>query len=494
MKKQQEYSRSLDEAERTITKDQPDPKLEEVDDSASGRFGPVSAEDAWVPGMIEVVFRKASQSGVETDFFERRERKEFSKAWPERLRSVLISYGLVSWKASFPLRYPWSIESDDEAHKNYKASGRDKFVTFNFPREAETRRIADELRELPELEQAVAVPRIGPPSGPLHEPLMGTTDQPVNTVCGPSGCLTSQWYIFRCHVDQAWNRSTASGKGVTIADIDWGFNRDHQDLTRRIKETRNMFPNPPNPIDVNFGSRCDHGTAALGLAGAEVNGRGMAGVAFGADLWAIQGGMDSIADHSLWVAGINFVRTHPGAGRRVIMLEIQTILGGNIEMIPTIRAEIMAAIGDNIVVCVPAGNSVGDAGIDDDRNPIPLTGSILVGATRFDASANILGGSKSGCRVVVYAPGDRGRDLTCGFPSNDSYRNGFGFTSGAVPKVAGAVALMLEKNPQLTHAQVREILSQSQIPVVDDSSNQVGVLLNAEQAVCEALHRAGGQC
>jgi subtilisin family serine protease len=127
-----------------------------------------------------------------------------------------------------------------------------------------------------------------------------------------------------------------------------------------------------------------------------------------------------------------------------------------------------------------------DAGIGDDNNPIPTTGSILVGATRFAPLENIRI-SNGGCRVVVYAPGDLSIDVTCGLPDN-GYVPGFGGTSSAVAKVAGVAALMLEKNPTLTHHQVRDIMSRSQIRVVDNSSNPVGVLLDADQAVSAACH------
>jgi hypothetical protein len=492
MKMTQETSSLIHRAESTDSEFE---KLEGLDRSDETIFEPLPLDQGWMPGLIEVVFKDATRSGVRQWNFEEEDlRKEFSTAWPDSLKSVLKSHNLVSWKPSFPLRYPWTSESPEQARESYEKAGRDKFVTLNFPPDAETRRIADTLRDVPAIEQAVAVPRVAPPSGPLDEPLMGTSDQPIDTVCDPSGCLKSQWYIFRCHVNEAWNGNMkVSGKGVTIADIDWGFNLNHQDLKEQITNTKSVLPGASDPHDVGVGGRRAHGTAALGLAGAQVNGRGMAGIAFGAKLWAIQAGTDEIEDHSLWVAALNFATHEPSAGRKIIFLEIQTAHGGNIEMVPTIRTEIMAAINTNVVVCVPAGNISGDASVDDDGYDIPESGSILVGAIRFGLG-NILGGSKSGDRVVVYAPGDRTFDLTCSHLGNDRYRNGFGGTSGAVAKVAGAVALMLEANSDLTHEQTREILRQSPTPVFDNSSNRIGSLLNAKHAVCEALKLAGQQC
>ncbi len=471
--------------------DEPGPRLEEIDDSTSGRFKPAS-KLAWVPGKIEVVFEVASLSGVhDWDFSNEGARKEFAKDWTDELTALLKTNKLRVWKPSFPLRYPWSPEeSDEKAIEKYREAGRDRFVTFTFPRNANVRRIAHELRALPEISRAVPMPRMAPPAPPPNEPLTGESDQLADTVCRNGRCLQNQWYIFRCSVDQAWN--SASGRGVTIADVDWGFAPDHQDLANRIRQTQNVIPGL-SPVNVRNGNRCDHGNAALGLAGAEVNSLGMAGIAFEADLWAIQGGTEQIDIPDLWVAGIHFVHTQQTAGRKVIILEVQTANGGNVEMSPMISEEIMIAIRENVVVCVPAGNAGLNAAIGDDGCPIPPTGSILVGATRYDPLLNIRGGSNGGCRVTVYAPGDAAFDLTCGLQP-DCYRNGFGGTSGAVAKVAGVVALMLEKDPTLAHADVRRILAQSQIPVVDDPGNRVGVLLNAEQAVSEAMRRANGHC
>jgi len=472
--------------------DQPAPKIEKINFS-KGRFREISPRDAWLPGLIEVVFKDPTRSGVRSwNFADEKAREEFSEAWPEGLRKALSANGLIAWQPSFPLQYPWTAkQSTEAATERYRASGHDKFVTFRFAAEAETRLIADKLRELPEIEQAVAVPRIGAPSGPMEEPLVGTSDQP-DPICNDGDCVYTQWYIFRCNVDKAWEKKNAagagiSGKGVVIADIDWGFNTNHQDLIARVARTQNVFQNSSNPTSVANGNRLHHGTAVLGIAGAEVNARGIAGIAFGADLWAIQAGLDNIENHSLWVAGVDYVRSQTTAARKVIILEVETAIGGNIEMVPTIAHEIRLAIAEQIVVCVPAGNGLRDAGIGDDDHPIPDTGSILVGATNFDAQANIRGVSNFGSRVVVYAPGDPTMDVTCGV-TDDRYIAAFGGTSSAVAKVAGVAALILERNPLITHGQVRDILARSQIVVVDDQNDPVGVLLDADQAVFDARH------
>ena len=88
--------------------------------------------------------------------------------------------------------------------------------------------------------------------------------------------------------------------------------------------------------------------------------------------------------------------------------------------------------------------------------------------------------------MVVAAPGDGSNDLTCGIGSDSNYRNGFGGTSGATPKVAATAALMLSVAPSLTHQQIRSILNSTGGPVVTAAGRPVGTFLNCEAAVRQA--------
>jgi subtilisin family serine protease len=214
-------------------------------------------------------------------------------------------------------------------------------------------------------------------------------------------------------------------------------------------------------------------------------------------LWPIQAstGTGAALGGSEWVRDIEWVRTANSGGRRkVIILEVQTGSYGNIEMLPSVNAAIHTAIAGGVVVCVAAGNGNRDAGIDDAGKPIPPTGSIFVGATEYHATENRRASfSNFGSQVVVCAPGDATHDVTCNSTADNAYRNGFGGTSGATPKVAGAVALMLAATPHLTHVDLRAILHNTGGPIVTDAAKPVGTFLNSEAAVREAVQRATGR-
>jgi hypothetical protein len=336
----------------------------------------------------------------------------------------------------------------------------------------------------------IPLPEAAPPATPINEPLVGATDQVVvNPVTG----LENQWYIYRCRIDKAW--PLASGAGVVIADVDWGYRTTHEELLTRLNIAR-AYNSYDGGTNVSYGNSVSHGTAVTGLAGGADNDKGMAGIAFGAELWPVQAnaGPGAPLGGNAWARGIDWVRTADSGGKRkVVILEVQTGTYGNYEMVPSVNAAIQTAIASGVVVCVAAGNGNRDAGLDDSNNPIPDTGSILVGATEYHSTENRRASfSNYNARVTVCAPGDGSHDLTVSSTSDTAYRNGFGGTSGATPKVAAIAAMMLERNPSLTHAEVRTILRNSGTAVVTDPARPVGTFLNAEAAVLAAKPRTWG--
>ena len=477
------------------TKPTPPPSGGNVQDPEPVRFGPTNPPqgpapaDAFEPGLVEVEFRDR----VRARMTRRSSEAPLGIVSAEGanlsgLNELLNRYKLQKAEPSFQT----STEQAGLTQARSRARGVDvpnleSFVTLHFPPEADTQQIADELRKLDEVERAVAVPKAIPPLSPLNEPLLGVSDQ---LVLNPATNLENQWYIFRCGTDRAW--AMATGEGVVVADIDWGFLITHQDFASRVDSSRayNSFDGGNN---VSTGNYIYHGTAVLGLVGAGDNDLGIVGFAPRASLWPVQAdiGPGPRLVGNTWANAINWVRTSDSGGRRkVIILEVQTAAFGNYEQVLSVNAAIRTAISEGIVVCVPAGNGNRDAGIDDSGNPIPETGSILVGATLYHSTENRrLGRSNWSPRIVVSAPGDESHDVTCSYLSETGYRNPFGGTSGAAPKVAGTVALMLEVNPELTHEQIRTILNTTGSPIVTDPAKPVGTFLNAEAAVGQAAQR-----
>jgi len=394
------------------------------------------------------------------------------------LRKIKNEHGLLRYEASFSFTPPGL-----PPEKN-PPPGRDRFFTLYFPAEEDARLIARKFNELEDIENASPARPIEPPRDPTMEPL----------VMGPVKDLDWQWYIPRCGIDLAWalkgQKQFFSGQGVVLADIDWGYRTTHQEFAGRIEKKYNSITGSDE--FVSDGSRVSHGTAVLGLLGAAGNGEGMIGVAYGSSLWLIQAGdgNPSATDFQHWWFAVDYVRRTSSGGRpKVICLEAQTVDDLSIESDALVNKAIRDAIACGVVVCVPAGNGNKDAGLDLNGHAFCETNSIVVGATLFDDDAAI--NRKSllsnwGMRVVVSAPGDEERDVTCDSEDDFDYQNGFGRTSGATPKVAGTVALMLEANPKLTPDQIRTILRCTGTPITDADTTPVGTFLNAYGAVRQA--------
>jgi subtilisin family serine protease len=456
------------------------------DDGATGALPPPS----WEPGVVEVQLREGAGPAVVAVGTDEAAAEISSEAADlSELNRLLQQYGLQQAEPTFQRSEGSDVSSYAEP-QSFDVPSLQSFVTLHFPPDADTVQIAGDLERVPEVERAVPIPRAIPPQTPLNEPLVGIGDQ---VVLNPATGFENQWYIFRCRVNQAWGRS--SGSGVVVADIDWGYRTSHEDLATRLDLNR-AYNSYDGGINVSHGSSISHGTAVMGIAGGADNDRGMAGIAFNSSLWPIQAnsGPGAFLGGNAWARAIDWVRTADSGGRpKVIILEVQTGSFGNYEMVPSVNTAIRAAIAAGVVVCVAAGNGDRDAGIDDQDNAIPDSGSILVGATEYHAMENRRAGfSNFNARIAVCAPGDGSHDLTCSSSADNAYRNGFGGTSGATPKVAATAALMLVVNPSLTHAQLRTILIETGSAVVTDPAKPVGRFLDADAAVQRAAGLAPG--
>ena len=459
-----------------------------IDPPQSADFKAHDARTAFVPGVVHVVVKEGIDGRRIAKRLQDTEDDADFGANLSVLRNLLKEHRLLRVEATFDFTPP-GLKPEENPPR-----GRERYLTLYFESEQNTRIISEKLTDTALIDRAVPAPTIIPPSSPLGEPLM--TPRTIHA-------RPAQWYIPRCNADRGWQLKGPgqffSGQGVVVADLDWGFRTDHKDFEGRIENRYNSISGD-DFVSNDLGHTIYHGTAVLGLLGAGANGVGMSGFAFGSNLWAVQA--DDGLDHrpaplfQSWWFAVDYVRRTDSNGRRkVICLEAETGDYCNIESDESINRVIRDAIYEGVVVCVPAGNGDRDAGLSFTGMPIVETGSILVGATKFaeDGANRKAITSNWGQRVVVSAPGDPTDDISCGSEHDLHYRN-FGGTSGATPKVAGAVALMLEANPQLTHAEIRDILNATGTQITDPGTKPIGTFLNVHAAICEALRRAGQVC
>jgi serine protease len=301
---------------------------------------------------------------------------------------------------------------------------------------------------------------------------------------------TQQWDYFDTvggmRLPAAWDKST--GTGIRVAVIDTGY-RPHVDLQGQIlagydfiadttisNDGNGRDSDASDPGDWTAAGQCGagepasnsswHGTHVAGtIAALTNNGIGVAGVAYGAKVVPVRvlgqcGGYTSdIANGIIWASGgaVSGV-TNIAARAQVINMS----LGGGGACDTTTQSAINSARSRGTVVVVAAGNENQNAS---NSNPANCSGVIAVAAT--NKSGGRASYSNYGTIVDVAAPGgDTGAailsTLNAGTttPGADNYAGYMG-TSMATPHVAGVVALMLAKNPNLTPDDVEARLKSS---------------------------------
>ena len=196
-----------------------------------------------------------------------------------------------------------------------------------------------------------------------------------------------------------------------------------------------------------------HGTHVAGTIAAANNGIGVTGIAYGADIMPVRvldaDGSGSNADV---VAGIRYAADN---GADVINLS----LGGDFPN-SAVEAAVRYATERGSFVVMASGNK----GESQSGYPARYATEYGVAVGAVDRNQEVAdfsnsAGSDDRLQYVV-APGVDVRSTVPG----DRY-DSFNGTSMATPHVAGVVALMLSANAGLTHAQIRQILTDSAAPV-----------------------------
>ncbi|CCH95670.1 Similar to tr/Q3M5S2/Q3M5S2_ANAVT Peptidase S8 and S53 [Microcystis aeruginosa PCC 9432] len=286
----------------------------------------------------------------------------------------------------------------------------------------------------------------------------------------------NNWGNDMVNAPEAWARGY-TGQGVTVAVIDSGVDISHQDLSNNIWGNTGEIAG--NGIDDdgngyiddingwNFGvgqnnnnvlpgtnsSGQGHGTHVAGTIAAANNGIGMTGVAYNSRIMAIR--MGDVDSQGRFTNGGNLaqaIRYAVDNGARVINMS----LGWSDST--ALRDALAYAASRNVITVSAAGNS----SLSSPGTPAYYATQygLSVGAvdsSRTIASFSNRAGTNSSMQHVM-APGVSVYSTVPG--------NGYGLKSGtsmAAPHVAGVVALMLGANPNLTHAQVRSILTSSAV-------------------------------
>ena len=285
---------------------------------------------------------------------------------------------------------------------------------------------------------------------------------PLPSVADSGGNL---WGADLVNAPEAWAQGY-TGNNVVVAVVDTGVDVEHTDLRNNIWTNADEIAN--NGIDDDGNGFIDdtqgwdffdnderaqdrdsHGTHVAGTIAAANNGFGVTGIAYGSEIMPVRvlgpSGSGSNADVA---AGIRYAADN---GADVINLS----LGGDLPS-SVVESAIQYATERGSFVVMASGNK------GDRQSGYPARFAteygVAVGAvdrSREVADFSNSAGSNSSLQYVV-APGVGVRSTVPG----DRY-DSFNGTSMATPHVAGVVALMLSANADLTHAQIRQILTDS---------------------------------
>ncbi|MFC4066547.1 S8 family serine peptidase [Actinoplanes subglobosus] len=234
---------------------------------------------------------------------------------------------------------------------------------------------------------------------------------------------------------------TGGGAGVTAYVVDTGVMPTHSDFGDRASA-------PVSTVDDPFGvTDCHgHGTHVAGTLAGSAYGVAKRATIIGVRVLDCQG---SGTDEEV-IAGLDWVIAHHTSGPAVVNMS----LGGDPS--PALEQAVEATIADGIVVVAAAGNDSGDAC---GHSPARVPAAVTVGATSDDDSLAWF--SNRGPCVDLLAPGDGVLSAATWSSTATTTMSG---TSMAAPHVAGAAALMLGREPQLTPAVVAARLSSSATP------------------------------
>ncbi|NUS00563.1 MAG: S8 family serine peptidase [Kribbellaceae bacterium] len=249
-----------------------------------------------------------------------------------------------------------------------------------------------------------------------------------------------QKYLPTVRVDKAWDLTKTAGSQV-VGVLDTGVDAGHPDLAGHLLPGYNTFNTalPPNDGD-------GHGTAVTGIIAAGTgNSVGVAGVAWNAKVRPVKVLDDTgSGDDSNLINGLNWAVKN---GVRVINMS----LGGEGDN-PILHQAIQNAYAKGVVLVAAAGNTGADAS---NHFPGAYPEVLSVGATnRYGV---LTGFSSYGDTVDIAAPG---YDITstsprAGTPAGyEPYFLGLAGTSFSSPIVAGVAALVRNKWPSFTPAQV----------------------------------------
>ncbi|MEU7512342.1 type VII secretion-associated serine protease mycosin [Streptomyces sp. NPDC042898] len=260
-----------------------------------------------------------------------------------------------------------------------------------------------------------------------------------------------QWHLDAMGAEEIWQLST--GKGVTVAVIDSGVDKQNPDLRGQVLEGKD-FAASVQPGD-QFTDYTGHGTGMAGIiagTGERDGGNGAFGLAPGAKILPVRVPRLEGGNASMTQGEEDFNRDVPpairyaaDAGAKVINISLGTRAGSQ-ELTDAVKY----ALDKGALVFASVGNS-GDKG-----NAVEYPGATpgVVGVGAIDKKLTRVSNSQHGDQVDIVAPG---KDIVHACGGGTGMCKSIG-TSDATALASAAAALVWSKHPDWTNNQVLKVM------------------------------------
>lgn len=318
--------------------------------------------------------------------------------------------------------------------------------------------------------------------------------------------------VTQVQADQVWNMGY-TGQGIMVAVIDGGVNYNHLDLKDHLWDGGEAFPHHGWDFDANDNDPMDydgHGTHCSGTVCGDGSGGRQTGMAPDATLMCLKALDDEgYGEISNACAAVQFATEH-GADIFSMSLGWRSLSAADLALT---RNTCVAAMDAGVIGAVAAGNEgnklnnypipnnvrvpgscpppyidpvqqanlggpscvvcVGNVDYTDVASPTTSHGPVTWANTSF-ADYPFVAGSNTQFGLIRPDVCGPGVDIVSADYLNTS---GYGERSGtsmATPCVAGCMALMLSKNPNLTPSDICRILEETAVPLDEGKSNIYG--------------------
>ena len=279
-----------------------------------------------------------------------------------------------------------------------------------------------------------------------------------------------------------------TGKGVGVAVLDTGI-YPHEDFKRRITAFQDMVNRRLTAYDDN-----GHGTHIAAIIGGDgSSSQGMyRGVAPGCNIIAVK-----VLDHrghgfaSDVLAGLRWIRENRERyGIRIVNISVGSLSRRNMTENSVLVRGVNGAWDDGLVVVVAAGNhgpgrmtvttpgisrKVITVGCSDDHKEVDVMGSRMVDYSGRGPTMACI------CKPDIVAPGSG--IVSCSNEPGKYFSNSG--TSMSTPLVSGAIALLLEKYPQMTNRDVKLRLRERAVDMGLPRNHQGWGRLDVERLVAD---------